>query len=591
MTTTAQRKIGRFPILKALGRGLQGAVYLAKDPDLDRLVAIKLMAGADPHKPYDAGISQQARNLAQLRHPNIVALHEAGQQQGLTYLVFEYLDGTVLREEIDKSGALTLPRAYSTMIQIVDAMAYAHGKGILHLDLNPNNIMRDEADRPRIVDFDLSQSSDGPGTQSEVVAGTLSYMAPECFSTQRVDSRADVYALGYILIELLTGRRPVPSQEIKSMPAQSRSAELDLDDLKSFDPSGYFIDVIRRATRQNPAERFPDARHMREALLAAWTQSQGSIDPRTAVLHGTIAYVMKRIERQGDFLAMSRTLAEVNQLTSAEQQTPVSRLTNVVLCDYALTNRLLKLANSAAFARTAGRINTVSDAISLLGMERVRLTCNGLTCFGHFTARKQDLRLREESIASFITGLIARYLAAQSEIKTVEEAFLAGMLVTLGRMLALYYFAEDYDEIEYLVAHGAGENEAARSVLGITLSDLGGAVGRSWGLPQPTLDCMADPENSDPLLRESSLFSIVRLANQLVEVDLSKQPQNASLLLASARLRPHFKLDLPELHTLLGAGLEKFKAFAPVLEVDVTQSRCVQRIEAWLCSTKATLAN
>ena len=106
MTATPERKIGRFPILKVLGRGSQGAVYLARDPDLDRLIALKLMAEIGYDNQGEAGISPQARNLAQLRHPNIVALHEAGRLHGFTFLVFEYLEGTALREELEKSGAL-----------------------------------------------------------------------------------------------------------------------------------------------------------------------------------------------------------------------------------------------------------------------------------------------------------------------------------------------------------------------------------------------------------------------------------------------------------------------------------------------------
>jgi serine/threonine protein kinase len=590
MTAAPERKIGRFPIIKVLGRGSQGAVYLARDPDLDRLVAIKLVAEIHHGDRADAGVSPQARNLAQLRHPNIVALHEAGRMHGFTFLVFEHLEGTVLREEIDKSGALPLPRAYSTMIQIVDAMAYAHAKGILHLDLNPNNIMRDGADRPRIVDFDLSRSVDAPAAPSDVIAGTASYMAPEYFSTEPVDARADVYALGRIFHDLLTGTRPVPPTSGDAMTGQIRTSELDLEALRPVDRTGHFIEVIRRATSRNPAERFPDARRMHDALLAAWAQSEGSIDPQDAALHGTIAYVMKRIERKGDFPAVSRTLAEVNQLTSGDKQSPMSRLTDVVLRDYALTNRLLKLANSAGHSPMAGKIKTVSDAIRLLGTEQVRLTCNGLACFGHFAGRKQDRRLREESIAAFITGLIARHLAAHSKSKEVEQAFLAGMLFTLGRMLALYYFSEDHEEIEQLVAGGASEDEAARSVLGITLSDLGAAVGRVWGLPQSTLDCMAGAEAMHSQPPDPPLCAIVRLAHHLIEVDSVKQPANASLLQASARLRPHMSLELPALHALLGAGVEKFKAFAPVLEVDVAQSRCIQRIEKWICDTGESLA-
>ncbi|MBX9964400.1 MAG: HDOD domain-containing protein [Burkholderiales bacterium] len=581
MTAAPEQKIGRFPILKVLGRGAQGAVYLAKDPDLDRLVAVKLVAEVLYGNDEGAGPSSQARNLAQLRHPNIVALHEAGRIHGFTYLVFEYLEGTVLREELAQSGPMGLPQAYSTMIQIVDAMAYAHAKGILHLDLNPNNIMRDEAGRPRIVDFDLSRAVTGAAERPEVIAGTASYMAPEYRSGDCVDARADVYALGRIFHDLLTGRRADPSRA-----AELPIGEIDPAPLRAIAGVELFLDLLRRATAADPERRYRDARHLHEAMVAAWRKTEASVTSAGDALHGTVAYVMRRIERKGDFPAVSRTLAEVNQLTSGDQPSSIARLTDVVLRDYALTSRLLKLANSAGFAPASGSIKTVSDAIRVLGTEQVRLTCNGLTCFGHFAARRQDQRLREESVSAFVTGLIARYLAQQVKSREVEQAFLAGMLYTLGRMLALYYFTEDFQAIEELVARGASEEEAAHSVLGLTLSELGVAVGRVWGLPEATLACMgtADAPRAQPT--ESSLSSMVRLAHCLVEVDADSDPESARLLAATARLRPAVDLDLPTLHALLGAAVEKFRVFAQVLEVDVARSTSVARIARWLDRTR-----
>jgi eukaryotic-like serine/threonine-protein kinase len=581
MTAAPERKIGRFSILKVLGRGAQGAVYLAKDPDLGRLVAVKLVAEIHYGSGEDAGPSPQARNLAQLRHPNIVALHEAGRVHGFTYLVFEYLEGTVLREELAKSGPMGLPQAYSTMIQIVDAMAYAHAKGILHLDLNPNNIMRDEAGRPRIVDFDLSRTVDGTAARPEVIAGTASYMAPEYRSGDCVDARADVYALGRIFHDLLTGRQTDPSKA-----AEPTTGEIDPAPLRAISGMELFLEVLGQATAADPERRYPDARHMHEAMVAAWRKTEASIASPGDALHGTVAYVMRRIERKGDFPAVSRTLAEVNQLTSGDQPSSIARLTDVVLRDYALTSRLLKLANSAGFAPASGSIKTVSDAIRVLGTEQVRLTCNGLTCFGHFAARSQDQRLREESISAFVTGLITRYLAQQIKSREVEQAFLAGMLHTLGRMLALYYFTEDFQAIEELVAQGASEDDAAHSVLGLTLGELGVAVGRVWGLPEATLACMGTGTAPGARPMESSLSSMVHLAHRLVEVDVDSDPECASLLAATARLRPAVNLDLPTLHILLGAAVEKFRAFAQVLEVDATRSASVARITRWLDETQ-----
>lgn len=586
MTAATERKIGRFQILKVLGRGTQGAVYLAQDPDLDRLVAVKLVADLRNHRHDDGSISPQARNLARLRHPNIIALHEAGRMHGFTYLVFEYLEGTVLREELESKGALPLAQAYSTIMQVVDAMAYAHARGILHLDLNPNNIMRDDAGRPRIVDFDLSRTVGAPVAETDTIAGTASYMAPEYVTVQQVDARADVYALGRIFLELLTGPRPEPAASNEPAWERIRDATVDLTPLGAVDAGGHFTEVIRRATARDPDQRYADAGRMREALVAAWAHYETAGEVRDAALHGTVAFVMKRIERRGDFPAVSRTLAEVNQLTSGDQSSPISRLTNVVLRDYALTSRLLKLANSAHYSQVTGRVKSVSDAITLLGVEQIRLTCNGLACFGHFAGRKQDRRLREESITAFVAGLIARHLAAQAKSREVEQAFLAGMLFTLGRMLALYYFTDDYEEMEALVAQGATEDEAARTVLGITLPEMGTAVGRAWGLPASVLEAMVAAPAGSP----SPLRAMVRLAHALVEVDVQRDPEHAALHAGLGELRPHLQLDLPTLHATLGAALEKFRTFAPVLEVDVAQSPGLRRIEHWLQEVAPTLA-
>ncbi len=582
MTQQPNLKIGRFPILKPLGRGTQGAVYLGRDLDLDRLIAIKLVSESSGLSVNDDQGWPQARNLAQLRHPNIIALYELGKFHSFNYLVFEYLEGTPLRKEIVSTGALAMPAAYSAMLQIVDAMAYAHAKGILHLDLNPNNIMRDEEGKLRIMDFDLSRRVDAKH-ESKLITGTLPYMAPEHFKTRQLDTRTDVYALGQIFYELLTGKLAVPLGEDTDMIAQICDGDADFEPLLCADPAGHFTTVIRRATLKNPSERYPHARAMQDALVQAWENTHSTVDTKDTkdtAYHGTVAFVMKRIERRGDFPAVSKTLAEINQLTCGDSQSPISRLSAVVLRDYALTNRLLKLANSSSYyARTTGKVKTVSDAINLLGIEQVRLTCNGLACFGHFAGRKQDTRLREQSMASFIAGLVSRHLAAQMNSKQTEEAFLAGMLFNLGTMLALFYFAEDYAEIEDLVARGATPDEAACSVLGISLSEMGRAVGKVWGLPPIVLECMIESGDSDEV---AILRTSVRFANVLVAADPDRDPTGSGIAEHIADLQSHFNLTPTSTHALLAAAMEKFKLFAPALEVDLARSTGVRRIERWL---------
>lgn len=311
-----------------LGRGTQALVYLAQDPDLHRKVAIKLVAQTASGAQGEEWA--QARNLAQLRHPNIIALHEVGKFKSFTYLVFEYLEGTLLREELSTSCAQALPKAYSTILQVTDAMAYAHNKGIVHLDLSPNNIMRDEAVKPRVMDFDLSRMA-AEHTGHEVVAGTLPCMAPEHFREQKLDSRTDIYAMGQIFYELLTGQMVVPAGEQEAMIARILSANVDLTPLRQVDPQGHFTALIARATQKDSEQRYANATQMREALIAAWDATANSVDDGRAAYHGTAAFVLRRIERRGDFPAVSRTLSEINELTSSESQSSVSRLSAVML--------------------------------------------------------------------------------------------------------------------------------------------------------------------------------------------------------------------------------------------------------------------
>jgi serine/threonine protein kinase len=577
MPESSLPKIGRFQVVKALGRGGQGAVYLAHDPGLDRLVAIKVVGSAPGFSGEEDG-SPQARNLAQLRHPNIIALYEAGRFHGLSFFVFEHLEGDTLYREID-CGVLGPDAACSTMLQVVDAMAYAHGKGILHLDLSPANVMRDAEGKPRVMDFDLSRAVGPSNRPSPHLSGTLPYMAPECVDSGEVDARTDVYALGLVFYEVLTGRRAAPALSEPSMLRWIATGEPDLGKLRGIDPEGELATVIAKATRKQPSERYADAAQMRTALRQAWDRWRMSRD-ETQLLHGTLAFVLKRIERRGEFPAISRTLADVNHLTSDDNQSPLSRLATVVLRDYALTSRLLKIANSAAYARVSGNVKTVTEAINLLGVNQVRQICNGLACFSHFGQRESDRRLREGSIAAFISGLIARHLAVMLRHQDPEEAFLAGMLLDLGGMLALFYFPEEFGEMNELVSAGASMEEASRTVLGVSLPQLGAAVGRIWCLPEAVLECMSPTLEQDRSRRR--LRALAQVANLLATADPTDDPDHLVLLDAAQALRPEITLEVEDLSRLLAAALDKFRAFAPVLEVDADRSETVKRAEAWM---------
>jgi serine/threonine protein kinase len=206
-----------FEILELLGQGGMGIVYKAKQRSLDRLVALKVMP---PDAARDAGFadrfSREARTLARLQHPNIVGVHDFGVSDGLYYLSMEYVDGANLREAI-RAGKLSAREALAIVPQICDALQYAHDQGVVHRDIKPENILLDRAGRVRIADFGLAKIVQRTPlemtlTRQGQVMGTLHYMAPEQYRTpDSVDHRADIYSLGVVFYEMLTGELPLGS--------------------------------------------------------------------------------------------------------------------------------------------------------------------------------------------------------------------------------------------------------------------------------------------------------------------------------------------------------------------------------------------
>jgi hypothetical protein len=212
-------------ILELLGVGGMGAVYKARQASLDRIVALKVLpreVGRDPG--FAERFTREARALARLNHPHIVTIHDVRQVDGLYYILMEYIDGANLRQMLH-AGGLTPTQALALVPQLCDALQYAHDEGIVHRDIKPENILVDKRGRAKIADFGLAKILgervlDTSLTGTQQVMGTLRYMAPEqMLGARDVDHRADIYALGVVLYELLTGdlpmgRFPLPSEKV-----------------------------------------------------------------------------------------------------------------------------------------------------------------------------------------------------------------------------------------------------------------------------------------------------------------------------------------------------------------------------------------
>jgi serine/threonine protein kinase len=205
----------QLEILELLGQGGMGAVYKARQPGLDRLVALKILptrAGTDTG--FAERFNREARALAKLSHPNIVAVYDFGQTHGLHYFIMEYVDGPNLRQ-IERAGKLSTRQALQIIPQICEALQFAHDEGVVHRDVKPENVLLDKKGRVKIADFGLAkilgrEPKDLRLTGVRDVMGTPHYMAPEQVEhPQEVDHRADIYSLGVVFYEMLTGELPL----------------------------------------------------------------------------------------------------------------------------------------------------------------------------------------------------------------------------------------------------------------------------------------------------------------------------------------------------------------------------------------------
>ena len=256
------RQFPQLEILKFIGQGGMGAVYQARQKELDRIVALKILP---PQVAGGAGFAerfaQEARALGKLNHPHIVTLYQFGQADGLFYFLMEYVDGITL-QQLMQSGRIASREALAIVPQICDALQYAHQRGIVHRDIKPGNILLSKEGYVKIADFGVAKivaeglentgaaaaSESGELTGAGSVLGTPQYMAPEQMDTpQEVDHRADIYSLGVVFYEMLTGE--LPSGKLEPPSARARGLQIDVR----------LDEVVLRALEKQPARRYQEA--------------------------------------------------------------------------------------------------------------------------------------------------------------------------------------------------------------------------------------------------------------------------------------------------------------------------------------------
>lgn len=584
---TAPRKIGRFEIQKVLGRGSQGVVYLARDPGLDRPVAVKtIRVSTADLKKHQTLLMREARLVGSLQHPNIISLYEAGEDRGLLYLVFEFVSGLSLTQHIRRQGPLKIRAAIDLMIQILSGIQHAHDRGIIHRDLSPSNILLDHGGMPRIMDFGISIVTGAEESLRKDVAGTPCYMSPEHFSKDPVTFQSDIFSLGLIFYEMVLGHPAVQAENYVAV--MYKIAEKNLPP-----PSGENREIDRkldavflRAVERNPEARYLSAASMLQDLESylrkRWDEESHAWNGTS---HSTLDFLLRRIRHKGDFPSFSQNIIEINKKASASRanMTSASELSNAILKDYALTNKLLRLVNSAFYGQFAGTVTTVSRAVVILGFEQVRMAASALLLFEHMSDNTHIGELKEEALHSFVSAMVAKDLAERMGFHSVEEAFICAMVHNLGRYLTLCYFPEEHAQILSLMASkGLAEAAAVRSVLGISYDDIGIGVARKWHFPSRIVESIRSipegkttkPKNDQEMLQLISGFS-----NSLIEaVGAEEGGGKTNLEEVLSRFEESFPLSEKQIRILLSKTLERLAQFSEVLNVNIEQSRLVRRM-------------
>jgi eukaryotic-like serine/threonine-protein kinase len=270
MTTAERRRLGRYELLELLGHGAMGVVYKAHDSFLDRTVAVKTYRQDVPiTDQIRKRFEREVRTASKLNHPNVVVVHDGGLEQDVPYLAMEYVDGPTLAAELKRRGRLPTAEALELIEQIADGLAYAHAQGVVHRDLKPANILL-AGTTPKIADFGVAKLMTADATATTTPVGTPSYMAPEQIEGKGVDTRTDVFALGILAYELLTGKSPFAGEGWTAVMFQIMNVEPE--EPTKIDPSlpREVDDVIERALAKDPNKRIPDvptfSRELREAF-------------------------------------------------------------------------------------------------------------------------------------------------------------------------------------------------------------------------------------------------------------------------------------------------------------------------------------
>ena len=577
------KSIGRFQPLDILGQGAQGVVYLAEDTNLGRKVAIKTL---DNQQRSTAQLTQEARHVSQLTHPHIIPLYEIGFDHETPYLVYQYYEGEQLQDKLAATGPLSQYEAIKIINQVLDGIGYAHRQQIIHRDLNPSNLMIDKEGLAHIMDFGIAIIV-GEANVDNTVTGTASYMAPEQLNNGALTPAVDIYACGLLLYEMLTGHKAYSATNVATVAYKVNNNELVPPSKRNSTLDKELDTICLKALALDPADRFSNTIEMQEAIkkfLTADITESTSSENNTA---SAVDFLLRRMKRKQDFPAISSNISELNQKTSGSTKSSANELSNIILKDYALTTKLLRLVNSSFYGQFGGEITTVSRAIVILGYEQVRAAVLSIILFEHLQNSEQANDLKNAAYKALMSGIIAReHSKTLNNLQDdhVETCFISAMFHLLGQLLTIYYFPEDYAAMKSLVqSKGIDENQAMRSVLGVTYEELGLGIAKEWKLPAVISDSMralpegtvSIPKNSNEAMRQLSCF-----ANELCTITSDEIEIDDACTRLVGRYKEALNINEDKIARLLESSIKEADEFTRILNIDTSKVTVFENIRS-----------
>jgi len=585
MNTPASISNGRYRIESNLGRGAQGTVYLAHDTRLGRAVALKAVgrgrgAGDRAHR-----LLAEARTLGQLNHPHLATVFDALEHDGSHYLVLEYVDGETVDACLRRRGALDRDAAVGIALQVLDGLAHAHDRNIVHRDVKPSNVVIDRSGKARLIDFGIAVTE---GTRNSP-AGTPLYAAPETLDKQAAGKAADVFSLSLVLYEMLTGLPAVSGAS--PFEIMHKIANLPIPAPSSLRPGidERLDDIVLKGLIKKQEDRYPDARAMHRALQSCLQPEPAaeSSTPSATTNRRALDFVLMRMRVKSTFPALSQNISTINRISASDDES-MQTLAAALLKDFSLTNRLLRLVNSSTYGQFGGNISTISRAAMILGFDTVRNLAVTLILLEHLQNRNQADELRHEVVRSLFNGIMTRRLLGPCGGGDPEEGFICGVFFNLGRLLAMYYLYDEWIEIGRRMRAGASEHDASCAVLGLSLEELGIGVARSWNLPERMVRSMERIPGSLPrAASRDNLRIAANVGDMLCSIASHTDPREKTRHLEELahRCRPRVRMTARDYASAVDEGVQKFNDEARLLINDTGGSPMLQTIRTWSSGT------